>query len=60
MENWQVGRIFEKRLIEAGRTDFGAWTDRSPDFAEAHRPLLRLLAKITRPARCTSNMPPPA
>jgi dihydropyrimidinase/dihydroorotase len=35
-ENWQIGRVFEKRLIEAGRTDFAAWTDRSPDFAEVH------------------------
>ena len=48
MENWQVGRIFEKRLIEAGRTDFGAWTDRSPDFAEAHHVRsYGYLAKIT-------------
>ncbi len=35
-ENWQIGRIFEKRLLEAGRTDFAAWTDRSPNFAEVH------------------------
>jgi len=35
-ENWQIARIFERRLIEEGRTDFGAWTDRSPDFCEAH------------------------
>jgi dihydropyrimidinase len=35
-ENWQISRLMEKRLIEAGRTDFGAWTDRSPDFCEAH------------------------
>jgi dihydropyrimidinase len=34
-ENWEIGRVFEDRLIEAGRTDFGAWTDRSPDFLEA-------------------------
>lgn len=34
-ENWEVARIFEKRLREAGREDFGAWTDRSPDFLEA-------------------------
>lgn len=34
-ENWEIGRIFEDRLREAGRTDFGAWTDRSPDFLEA-------------------------
>ncbi len=34
-ENWEIGRIFEERLKAAGRTDFGAWTDRSPDFLEA-------------------------
>ncbi len=34
-ENWEIGRIFEDRLRAAGRTDFGAWTDRSPDFLEA-------------------------
>ena len=34
-ENWEIGRIFEDRLRDAGRTDFGAWTDRSPDFLEA-------------------------
>ncbi len=34
-ENWEIGRVFEDRLRESGRTDFGAWTDRSPDFLEA-------------------------
>jgi dihydropyrimidinase len=34
-ENWEIGRIFEQRLRNADRTDFGAWTDRSPDFLEA-------------------------
>ncbi|HMQ55644.1 MAG TPA: amidohydrolase family protein [Anaerolineae bacterium] len=48
-ENWQIGRVFEKRLIEAGRTDFGAWTDRSPDFCEAHHVhSYSFLAKVTR------------
>ncbi len=47
-ENWQIGRIFEKRLIDEGRTDFGAWTDRSPDFAEAHHVRsYGYLAKVT-------------
>jgi dihydropyrimidinase/dihydroorotase len=47
-ENWQLGRVFEKRLIEAGRTDFGAWTDRSPYFAEVHHVRsYGYLAKIT-------------
>jgi dihydropyrimidinase/dihydroorotase len=35
-ENWEIGRIFQDRLQTAGRTDFAAWTDRSPDFLEAH------------------------
>lgn len=35
-ENWQIARLFEQRLIAEGRTDFGAWTDRSPPFCEAH------------------------
>lgn len=34
-ENWEIGRVFEERLRAAGRTDFAAWTDRSPDFLEA-------------------------
>jgi dihydropyrimidinase/dihydroorotase len=34
-ENWEIARIFEERLRQAGRNDFGAWTDRSPDFLEA-------------------------
>ncbi len=35
-ENWEVARILEKRLLAAGRTDMGAWDDRSPWFTEAH------------------------
>ncbi len=34
-ENWEIARVFEERLRKAGRNDFGAWTDRSPDFLEA-------------------------
>jgi dihydropyrimidinase len=34
-ENWEIARVFEDRLRQAGRNDFGAWTDRSPDFLEA-------------------------
>jgi dihydropyrimidinase len=34
-ENWEIARVFEKRLRELGRTDFGAWTDRSPHMLEA-------------------------
>jgi dihydropyrimidinase/dihydroorotase len=47
-ENWQIARLFEKQLIEDGRTDFAAWTDRSPDFAETHHVRsFGYLAKIT-------------
>jgi len=47
-ENWQIARIFEKRLIADGRTDFAAWTDRSPDFCEVHHTRsFGYLAKIT-------------
>lgn len=34
-ENWEIARIFEKRLREVGRRDLGAWTDRSPHMLEA-------------------------
>ncbi len=34
-ENWEISRIFEKRLRAAGRKDMGAWDDRSPHFSEA-------------------------
>jgi len=34
-ENWEIARIFEDRLRELGRTDLGAWTDRSPHMLEA-------------------------
>lgn len=47
-ENWQIARLFEKDLIEDGRTDFAAWTDRSPDFCEVHHVRsFGYLAKIT-------------
>lgn len=35
-ENWEIARIFDKRLREEGRTDWAAWSDRSPHFLEAH------------------------
>lgn len=35
-ENWDIGNVFEERLKEEGRTDVGAWSDRSPPFTEAH------------------------
>lgn len=34
-ENWEIARVLQKHLIDAGRTDMGAWDDRSPWFTEA-------------------------
>ena len=34
-ENWEIARVLEQRLKETGRTDMGAWDDRSPAFTEA-------------------------
>ncbi len=34
-ENWEIARVLQKRLMEAGRTDMGAWDDRSPWFTES-------------------------
>ncbi|MBI4319373.1 MAG: amidohydrolase family protein [Chloroflexi bacterium] len=34
-ENWEIVRLFEDRLVKAGRTDMAAWDDRSPHFCEA-------------------------
>jgi len=33
-ENWQIAQVLQKQLMEAGRTDLGAWDDRSPAFSE--------------------------
>jgi dihydropyrimidinase len=52
-ENWEIARIFEDRLRHAGRTDFGAWTDRSPDFLEAQH--IRAYAYL---AQQTPGSPP--
>jgi dihydropyrimidinase/dihydroorotase len=35
-ENWEVSRIFDARLREQGRTDWAAWSDRSPHWLEAN------------------------
>ncbi|MGI9557886.1 MAG: dihydroorotase [Solirubrobacterales bacterium] len=35
-ENWEIARIFDRRLRAEGRTDWAAWSDRSPHFLEAH------------------------
>ena len=34
-ENWQIAQVLQKQLTAAGRTDMGAWDDRSPAFTEA-------------------------
>lgn len=34
-ENWEIARVLEDRLKAAGRTDMGAWDDRSPWITEA-------------------------
>jgi dihydropyrimidinase len=34
-ENWEVARVFERRLRELGHNDLAAWTDRSPHMLEA-------------------------
>jgi dihydropyrimidinase len=34
-ENWEIARVLQERLVTAGRTDMGAWDDRSPGFTEA-------------------------
>jgi dihydropyrimidinase len=34
-ENWEIARVLQQRLMAAGRTDMGAWDDRSPAFTEA-------------------------
>src|SRR4029434_2049011 len=34
-ENWEIARVLQQRLMDAGRTDMGAWDDRSPAFTEA-------------------------
>ena len=48
-ENFEIVRVFSQRLMDAGRMDMEAWTDRSPDFAEAHHVRqYAYLAKITK------------
>ena len=34
-ENWEIARVFERRLRELGHDDLAAWTDRSPHLLEA-------------------------
>ena len=34
-ENWEIARIFEERLLKAGRKEYKIWNERSPHFCEA-------------------------
>ena len=34
-ENWEIARIFEDRLLKAGRKEYKVWNERSPAFCEA-------------------------
>jgi dihydropyrimidinase len=34
-ENWEIARVLQEHLMAEGRTDMGAWDDRSPAFTEA-------------------------
>ncbi|HYT53952.1 MAG TPA: amidohydrolase family protein [Verrucomicrobiae bacterium] len=34
-ENWEIARIFEERLLKAGRKEYKVWNERSPHFCEA-------------------------
>jgi dihydroorotase-like cyclic amidohydrolase len=34
-ENWEIARIFEERLLKAGRKEYQVWNERSPHFCEA-------------------------
>jgi dihydropyrimidinase len=48
-ENWAIARIFEQRLINAGRKAYKAWNERSPHFCEAgHVRTYAYYARITK------------
>lgn len=48
-ENFEIVRVLQKRLRDAGRKDMEVWSDRSPDFVEAHHVrCYAYLAKITK------------
>ncbi len=47
-ENWEIARVLQQQLMEAGHTDMGAWDDRSPWFTEAaHARAYLYYAKVT-------------
>jgi len=48
-ENWGIARIFEERLLRAGRKEFRVWNERSPNFCEAgHVHAYTYYARITQ------------
>ncbi len=49
-ENWEIARLFEERLIEAGRKEYRCWNQRSPHFCEAGH--VRTYAYYARVAKC--------
>ncbi len=49
-ENWEIARVFWDRLIEEGRKDAAAWSERSPHFCEAGH--IRTYAYYAKQANC--------
>jgi len=49
-ENWEIARIFDKRLRAAGRTDWATWSDRSPHWLESQH--LRAYGAIAEAVDC--------
>jgi dihydroorotase-like cyclic amidohydrolase len=48
-ENWGIARIFEERLLKAGRKEYRVWNERSPNFCEAgHVHAYTYYARITK------------
>lgn len=47
-ENFEIVRVFHQRVMDSGRKDMKAWSDRSPHFVEAmHVRQYAYLAKVT-------------
>ena len=60
-ENFEIVRVFSQRLMDAGRMDMEAWTDRSPDFVEAHHMSASTPTSRRSPSvPCMSSTRPPA
>jgi dihydropyrimidinase/dihydroorotase len=49
-ENWEIARLFEERLLKAGRKEYRVWNERSPHFCEAGH--VRTYAYYARIAKC--------